>query len=322
MPFCRIVATIAGVGLISAVLLTSPAETAAAPPYAAAPAGVTIERDVTYLSPDRAEKLDLYLPSDRPAGTRAPGIVIIHGGGWSGGSKSAAREFNVGTTLAKAGYVCASIEYRLEKTNRWPTNVWDCKNAVRFLRKNAAKYGIDPNHIGVIGGSAGGHLALMLGVTSTVKELEPPAPYPGISDRVQSVVDMYGIADLHTGKKTDAHGTPTSEHKSWDSIFGDHIPVTDADRALGSPTSHLSPDIPPILILQGTADTTVDRDQSIDLDKKLTALKREHQLILVPGIGHTFDLQTWNRKPLPMDLRPTVTAFFDKHLKPASAAKK
>jgi hypothetical protein len=66
----------------------------------------------------------------------------------------------------------------------------------------------------------------------------------------------------------------------------------------------------------------VDRDQSIDLDKRLTALKLEHQLILVPGIGHTFDLETWNRKPLPMDLRPAVTAFFDKHLKPISPAKK
>ena len=322
MPFCRVLATLAGFVLTGTALLMAPSGTGAAPPYTAAPAGVTIERDVAFLAPGRAEKLDLYLPASRSAGTRAPGVVIIHGGGWSGGSKSAGREFNVGTTLAKAGYVCASIEYRLEKANRWPTNVWDCKNAVRFLRKNAAKYGIDTDHIGVIGGSAGGHLALMVGVTSTVKELEPPAPYPGVSDTVQAVVDMYGIADLRTGKKTDTQGNPTSEHKSWDSVFGDHTPITDADRVLASPTSHLTPGIPPILILQGTADTTVDRDQSIDLDKQLTALKLRHQIVLVPGIGHTFDLETWNRKPLPMDLRPAVTAFFDRYLKPASATKK
>lgn len=322
MPFCRIVAILTGIALMGGALLASPAETLAAPPYTAAPEGVTIERDVTFLAPDRAEKLDLYLPATRSAGTRSPAVVIIHGGGWSGGSKSAGREFNIGTTLAKAGYVCASIEYRLEKTNRWPTNIWDCKNAVRFLRKNATKYGVDTEHVGVIGGSAGGHLALMVGVTSGVKELEPPAPYPGISDKVQAVVDMYGIADVRTGKKTDTQGNPTNEHKSWDGVFGDHKPITDADRALASPTTHLAPGIPPILILQGTADTTVDRDQSIDLDRRLTALKLEHQLILVPGIGHTFDLQTWNRKPLPMDLRPTVTAFFDRYLKPASKTKK
>jgi acetyl esterase/lipase len=304
--------------LIGAAFMTMPAESGAAPPYTTAPVGVTIERDVPFLAPDRAEKLDMYLPATRSPGAKAPGIVIIHGGGWTGGSKSAGREFNIGTTLAKAGYVCASIDYRLEKTNRWPTNVRDCKNAVRFLRKNAAKYGIDTEHIGVIGGSAGGHLALMVGVTSKVNALEPPAPYPGVSDTVQAVVDMYGIADVSTGKKTDAQGNPTGEHKSWDSVFGDQAPITDADRTLASPTTYLTAEIPPILILHGTADTTVDRDQSIDLAKRLTEFKREHQLILVPGIGHTFDLQTWNGKPLPTDLRPVVTAFFDKHLKPAA----
>jgi acetyl esterase/lipase len=321
MRFCRIFASIAAFTLTAAVLLTVPDDAIAAPPYAAAPDGVTIERDVAFLAADRTEKLDLYLPATRAAGARSPAVVIIHGGGWSGGSKSAGREFNIGTTLAKAGYVCASIEYRLEKKDRWPTNVWDCKNAVRFLRKNATKYGIDTDHIGVIGGSAGGHLALMVGVTGTVKELEPPTPYPGVSDKVQAVVDMYGISDVRTGKKTDARGNPTDEHKSWDAVFGDHTPITEADRALASPNTHLAPGIPPILILQGTADTTVDRDQSINLDRRLTALKLEHQLILVPGIGHTFDLETWNRKPLPMDLRPVVTAFFDRHLKPASGAK-
>ncbi len=301
--------------------MTLPAESAAAPPYTAAPEGVTIERDLPFLAPDRGEKMDLYLPATRSPGTKAPGIVIIHGGGWTGGSKSASREFNIGTTLAKAGYVCASIEYRLEKTNRWPTNLWDCKNAVRFLRRNAGKYGIDADHIGVIGGSAGGHLALMVGLTNKVNALEPPAPYPGVSDTVQAVVDMYGITDVRTGKKTDAQGNPTNEHKSWDSVFGNHTPITDADRALASPINYLAAGIPPILILQGTADTTVDRDQSNDLDTRLTALKREHQLILIPGIGHTFDLEKWNGKPLPMDLRPVVTAFFDKHLKLATKPK-
>ncbi len=322
MPFCRIIAAVVGIALTGAALLAVPdTATAAAPPYAAAPEGVTIDRDVAFLAPDRAERLDLYLPATRPVGTRSPAVVIIHGGGWSGGSKSAKREFNIGTTLAKAGYVCASIEYRLQKKDRWPTNIWDCKNAVRFLRKNAAKYGVDTEHIGVIGGSAGGHLALMVGLTSDEKKLETPAPYPGVSDRVQAVVDMYGITDVRTGKKTDPAGSPTEEHKSWDGVFGDHTPITEADRALASPTSYLRPGIPPILILQGTADTTVDRDQSINLDKRLTALKLEHQMMLIPGIGHTFDLETWNRKPLPMDLRPVVTAFFDRHLKPASVRK-
>jgi acetyl esterase/lipase len=289
-----------------------------------APEGVTIEQDVTYLPADRKERLDLYLPANRPAGTRSPGIVIIHGGGWTGGSKSAGREFNVGTTLAKAGYVCASVEYRLDAQGRWPTNIQDCKNAVRFLRKNAEKYGVDTEHMGVIGGSAGGHLALMVGFTDGNKELEPDGPnepYPGVSSKVSAVVDMYGIANVRTRKKTDAEGNPTETPASGKAVFGKKETITPADEALASPVTHISPNSPPVLILHGTKDTTVDRDQSIELDKRLTEQKVPHELMMIPGVGHTFDLQTWSRKPLPTDLRPVVIGFFDRYLKPTKEAK-
>src|SRR4051794_36327013 len=85
----------------------------------AAAEGVEIRQDVAYLPPERAEKLDLYLPAGRERSVRSPAVVIIHGGGWSGGEKSAGREFNIGTTLAKAGYVCASVEYQKEAGKRW-----------------------------------------------------------------------------------------------------------------------------------------------------------------------------------------------------------
>ena len=92
-------------------------------------------------------------------------MLIIHGGGWVGGDKGVSREFKIGTTLAKAGYVCASVNYTLERGN-WPQNLFDCKNAVRYLRKNSDNYQVDAKHIGVVGGSAGGHLALMVAYTS------------------------------------------------------------------------------------------------------------------------------------------------------------
>ena len=311
----RTVCTFAVFAILSAKLTG-----ANAPPSSAVPPEVQIEREVPYLAAGRTETLDLYLPLQRAAGVlKRPAVVIIHGGGWTGGSKSAARELEIGTTLAKAGYVCASVAYRLDAHDRWPTNLFDCKNAVRFLRANAAKYSVDTEHIGVIGGSAGGHLALMVGFTDKVKELEPPAastPYPNVSDRVQAVVDMYGIADVRTRKKIAPDGTPGAPTGPSVAVFGDHQPVTDADLALASPVTHLSSGIPPVLILHGTADTTVDRDQSIDLDRRLQDLHLPHRLILVPGAGHTFDLETWNRKPLAMDLRPTVLAFFDRTLKP------
>jgi acetyl esterase/lipase len=218
--------------------------------------------------------------------------------------------------MAKAGFVCASISYRLTAHDRWPTNVYDCKNAVRFLRANAAKYGVDSSHIGVIGGSAGGHLALMVGYTFNVPALEPPTPYPGVSDRVQAVVDMYGISDVRTRKAIAKDGTPGEiKPDSHPDVFGDRQTITDDDLSLASPTAHIAADDPPTLILHGTHDMLVDRDQSITLDKLLTAQNVPHKLILVPGVGHTFTLETWNRKPLPFDLRPVVVDFINQYLR-------
>ena len=280
-----------------------------------APDGVVIERDVTYLAPGRKEKLDLYLPASRPKATRSPAVVIIHGGGWSGGDKASGREFNIGTTLAKAGYVCASVEYFKGAVGRWPTNLYDCKNAVRFLRAHADRYQVDVDHVGVIGGSAGGHLALMVAYTTGVKGLAPEDLYPGISDRVQACVDMYGISDLLTRQAIEADGTPNGKLVQ-SGLFADKGGQSSDTLKLASPVYHVSKACPPTLILHGLADTTVDREQSVELDRKLSEQGVEHRLILIPGVGHTFDLQEWRRKPLPQDLRPVVTGFFDQHLRP------
>jgi acetyl esterase/lipase len=282
-----------------------------------APEGVVIERDVVYLPPDRKEKLDLYLPAKRTKLERSPAVVIIHGGGWTGGDKAAAREFNIGTTLAKAGYVCASVEYLKEGAGRWPTNLLDCKNAVRFLRANADRYQVDVHHIGVIGGSAGGHLSLMVAYTHGVKELSPENAYPGVSDKVQACVDMYGITDLLTRQGTEPDGTPNGKLREA-GLFPAKRGENPEQWKFASPVCHISRTSPPTLILHGEVDTTVDRGQAVELDRKLAAQGVEHQLMLLPGVGHTFDLERWRGKPLPQDLRPVVIGFFDKHLKPAT----
>jgi acetyl esterase/lipase len=280
-----------------------------------APEGVTILQDVTYLDASRAEKLDLYLPSTRPAGTRSPAILEIHGGGWVGGDKASAREFNIGTTLAKAGYVVASINYEMTEGRRWPTNLHDCKNAVRFLRANADKYGIDVENIGVTGGSAGGHLALMVAYTSGVQGLEPDAPYPGVSSAVKCVVNMYGITDVRARRETDKEGKAVGEPRKKSALLTKTIDEDPELWKLASPVTHVSKTSPPTLILHGTKDTTVNREQATDLAAKLKEHAVEHELVLLDGVGHSFTLQTWQRKPLPRDLRPLVVAFFDKHLK-------
>jgi acetyl esterase/lipase len=259
---------------------------------------VKIEKDVAYLPPGRTETLDLYLPAEEPkAGETRPGIVIIHGGGWTGGEKGAKREINIGTTLASNGYVCVSINYALASEGHptWPGNLKDCKRAVRWLRKNAGKYHIDPDHIGAIGGSAGGHLTAMLAVTGPEDGFEPEED-PGISSGVQAAVPMYP-------------GAAAGLNRDHVMFPGKLTEMPDLYRA-AAPINHVTRGDAPMLILHGTADTTTPLAGSLRFAEKLEEVGVEHQLVIVEGAPHSFDLQ-----PKQRDLRELVIGFFDRHLK-------
>ncbi|MEN3940826.1 alpha/beta hydrolase [Prosthecobacter sp. SYSU 5D2] len=270
---------------------------------AAAEPEVRIEKDIAYLAEGRTEKADLYLPAAQE-GKKHPAVVIIHGGGWAGGIKDAKREINIGTTLAGHGYVCMSIDYLLHSTKSekpaWPQNLHDCKTAVRWLRANAERLKVDPDHIGVIGGSAGGHLVSMVGVTQARDGLDPAGPYGEYSCQVSCVVDMYGPTDLvQRGKDLSVLRATLAENPALYKAF--------------SVTTYLDKNDPPFLILHGTADKTVDVSQSEILAKALAEKGIEHHLEIIPEAPHTFHLQ-----PKQKDLRPLVLAFFDKHLKPGA----
>ena len=281
----------------------------------AAESGVRVTTDLAFLAPGRTEKHDVYLPVPPAAGKLSPAVVWIHGGGWTGGTKAEARAKEVCTTLANAGYVALNIDYKLGQ-DAWPTNLHDCKNAVRFLRSHAAEYHVDPDRIGVAGGSAGGHLSLMVAFTAGVKALEPDAPYPGVSSAVRCSIDMYGISDLRTRREIEADGTVVDKFRPVGpvNVFGDASNA--AVYRLASPVTHIAKNSPPVLILHGDKDTTVDLRQSQDLAAALAKAGVPHELVVVEGAGHTFDLETWNKKPLSRDLRPVALAFLEKHLAP------
>lgn len=269
------------------------------------PGDVRIERDVAFLGTNRDEKADLYLPREISKGKRLPAVVIIHGGGWNDGVRDDKREINIGSTLARNGYIGMSIDYKLSwgKYEVWPTNLYDCKNAVRWLRKNAERLQIDPDQIGVIGGSAGGHLAAMVALTGPGDGLEPAEPYPGISDRVNCCVDMYGIADVATFEKKA-------------SMLGESAAEAPALYKIASPVTYVRGNSPPFLILHGTADKTVSPHQSELFNRVLAKAGVEHQLVWVKGAPHSFTLQ-----PPQEDLRPLVMKFFDQHLKQSTLTK-
>jgi acetyl esterase/lipase len=264
------------------------------------PEGVVEIKDLEYGKVgERSLKLDLYLPEKRTKSV--PGLIFIHGGAWSGGTRDVYRYYTV--RYAQRGYVAATISYRLSGEAPFPAAVEDAKCAVRWLRSNAARYQVDPNKIGVIGGSAGGHLAMMVGYSSDLAQLEGNGGHVGVSSRVQAVVDFYGPYDLTTPfARTNRAVVNFLQGKTYDEAPGLFRQA--------SPATYLTKDDPPTLIFHGTIDDTVPIDQADALARKLADL----------GIPYVYDrLEGW---PHAMDLAEAVNErcqflmnqFFAKHL--------
>jgi acetyl esterase/lipase len=260
---------------------------------------VRVERDVAYLATGRKEMADLYFPSEIAKGQRLPAVIIIHGGGFNDGDKGKSREINIGTNLARHGYIGMSINYKLRKDKgqvTWPQNLFDCKTAVRWLRKNAEQLQVDPDRIGVIGCSAGGNLAGMLALTRPQDGLDPKEPYAEFSTQVSCAVDFYGVMDLMNYHDVKMLNQTREE-------------APDLYRR-ASPSSYVHKDTPPILIVHGMADKTVATSQSESFAEALKKAGTTYQLVIIPDAEHSFNLE-----PPQRDLRPLVLGFFDQYLK-------
>ncbi|MSU48377.1 MAG: alpha/beta hydrolase [Opitutus sp.] len=234
----------------------------------ALPDSVKVERDIVYAKyGDREVKLDLYLPK-RPATEKIPCIVVIHGGGWRSGDKT--RFAAIAGALAEQGFAAACIGYRLLPEVEFPAPVLDCKAAVRWVRANATKHGIDSDRIGAIGGSAGGHLVAMLGTSDQVAKLEGDGGNAGVSSRVHAVVAMATPADM----------TRMAERSKIDLELARLI----------SPVTHVSKDSAPVLLLHGTKDALVPMAQSELLLEKYQKAGAKAELVKIEGGAHAF----WN----------------------------
>ena len=216
--------------------------------------------------------LDVYHP---PAGVTPKRMAIIHlfGGGFSGGSKNAGYIVNDIRALARFGYTNVSANYRLTGQGLWPAQIHDTKAAIRWVRANAAKIGIDENRIAVAGYSAGGLLSLLAAGTNGMAELEGPGGNAGVSSKVQAGIGVYPLAT--------ASGNlfPTT-------LAGDER--TKAMQA-ASPTTYIGANFAPTIFIHGTGDTTVPMSSSIDFFNKLHAANVPTALTLIQGAAHAFD---------------------------------
>jgi acetyl esterase/lipase len=270
-------------------------------------------RDIPYAgTDDPKQRLDLCLPKNQ-TGT-LPLIVYFHGGAWEKGNKG--RGFIVLAPYLRGGrYVGASVEYRFSQDAAWPAQIHDCKAAIRWLRANAAKYNIDPERIAVFGGSAGGHLASMVGLTADVPQLEGTlGPDTNVSSRVTCVVDFCGPSDLVAvslaTNMAERFGTTNSPESK---LIGGLVTENLEKAREASPITYVTSNAPPFFIAQGTADSVVPFDQSERLYKALVDAKPATAPIFVRMIGadHAFVSRELTRR---------VKQFFNLHLygKPAT----
>jgi acetyl esterase/lipase len=238
------------------------------------PIGYTGQLNVVYTSsPEWEGKMDLYLPSKDKG--LSPAIINIHGGGWSGGTKDTQGGFN---TYFKAGFAVVNIAYRLTGQATAPAAIEDTRCALIYLIKNAKALNIDVNKIVIMGGSAGGHLALMGGLLANDNRFDTNCL--GVKNiKVAAIIDKYGIVDV--GDKRYGKFRSGSE-KKW---LGDKV-SNQAFIESVSPIYQVKKDSPPVFIVHGDADTTVPIQQSLDLKKKLDELGVRNEFMTVPGGLH------------------------------------
>lgn len=260
-----------------------------------APDSVQVINDQEYSRPDgHSLGLDWYIPKlSEKSETLRPVVVLIHGGAWSKGSRKDYYYYCI--RLAEAGYVTASVSYRLSKTAPFPAAVVDVKAAIRFIRSESHKYQADPEKLAVLGGSAGGHLALMTGFSSDKKEWEQ-GPALDWSSRPQAVIDIYGPYDLTTDFAKNNSAVTGFLRAQYD---------TNPDVFLSaSPKKHLTQTAPPVLILHGTVDEVVPIAQSDALASQLEELEIPYVYGRLKGWPHTMDLaKRVNEYSLNMTLR-------------------
>ncbi len=269
------------------------------------PDGVSTYFDLTFARYGTRHMLcDIFVPSgqgDHPA------ILIIHGGGWAKGDKTKFRA--MGLELARRGYVIMATSYRLSGEAKFPANINDCHAAVRFLRAKANKFHVDSKRIGVVGGSAGGHLAGLLATTEKLKKLHGNGGNPGFSSAVQAAVVMSGPMEISTGSVAEKSLLPDNSNSNAVILFGGSVKEKPKLYSLADAHIHISKATPPILFQFGGAEDPSTVQPSIEKLKKMG--------VPTKLLFHYKDGKhgCWNSHPWFMPMIADIDSWFKEHLK-------
>ena len=249
------------------------------------PGRVSVEENVAFgTGGGRALHCDVYLPPDHapvpegadggPAVVGRAAILLLHGGGWMNGDRAQLRGY--GIQLARYGFVCVCPEYRLSGESTWPAQVHDVKAALRWLRANAGRLGVDATRISVSGNSAGAHLALMLGALRD-GELEGEGGHAGVSTQCAAVVAIYPPTQLRVTHPDDPIGR----------LLGGNVAREVEDQA--SPLAYARADFPPTMLVHGNADSIVPVQASLEMYSALAKAGAAVEMHIYDGVPHAFD---------------------------------
>ena len=239
---------------------------------------VTIEEGVVFgTAGARDLKCDVYTPPGRPE--NAPAVLMVHGGSWRNGDRTQLRGY--GILIGREGYLCVCTEYRLLDEAAWPAQIHDVKAAIRWMRANSSRLGLDPERIVIEGNSAGGHLALLAAGTPGLPDFEGEGGNAGVPTDVAAVLAVYPPTDLAAMKRGTNEPIASSVEPNK---------VAEIVRT-GSPINYVTPDFPPTLLIHGTKDELVPYDQSVRMYQALEKAGVPVELHTYGNQPHAFDAQ-------------------------------
>jgi len=263
----------------------------------AIPDGVKVIKDITYAKyQDRELLLDIYRPSNS-GDEKLPPILVIRGGGWEQGDKEGFGP--MAAALALRGFATICIEYRTSDETKFPGAVMDTKSAIKWIKQNAEKYNFQASSIGAIGGSAGAHLAALLGVSSTANLLNPTNEIEDFT--IQAVVGLATPMDL----------SKSPENESTIKWIGKPYIANEDFWQSASPASYVDKNSPPMLLMHSSSDTAVPYEQSLIAVEKFGNVGVYSELILIPDAPHAF----WNFEEWFGWTMDKAASFFHEQLK-------
>ena len=247
---------------------------------------VEVIRNLPYGRAGVRQQLDIYRPRDLPA-QGCPVLLQIHGGAWMIGDKGH-QALPLMYHLASKGWICVAANYRLSPSVSFPTHLLDCKSALCWIRQHGREYGMDPNFVAVTGGSAGGHLCALMGLTGNRPELQPD--YPGVDTSVQAAVPFYGVYDFLVRYEQHLNREVYQRFLAG-RVMHESLEDNPALWDLASPIAQIHPAAPPFMVLHGALDSLAAVAEGRLFSQKLRETSKNPVVYVeMPGAEHAWEV--------------------------------